>query len=365
MDKKAFHLYIHLPFCVRRCGYCDFYSETGKLGRANGYVGALLAELEDCGEILGPLKTVYLGGGTPALIGKDLLERLLGGVPARPADGAEVTMEANPTTITGKLAVSLKDAGITRVSLGAQSFMPRLRQNLGRGGQAGAVRRAVDLLRDAGFSNVGLDMIFGIPGQEINDLRLDIEAALELRPEHISYYELSATESGQYRRRWRAELDAQKLRGRLFYETVVDSMQAAGYAWYETSSFALPGRECRHNLAYWQGADFVGLGAGAWSTVGLRRWRNLEDIEAYVAGNGQVARDNELLSHKERIRERLVLGLRRSSGVDISEVDSAIDRDELDLILGAGFLQKSGNMLRLTREGRFIGNEVCARLIRC
>ncbi|MHB1389863.1 MAG: radical SAM family heme chaperone HemW [Thermoleophilia bacterium] len=363
---QVHHLYIHLPFCARRCGYCDFYSETGSLDLAPRYVGSLLAELEEFADRLGELHTVYLGGGTPTLMDPGLLERLLLGLTARVGEGAEVTVEANPATVSADMARRLRAAGVNRVSLGAQSFDPRLRRHLERVGEADAVAVAVDRLREAGFDNLGLDLIFGIPGQELSDLERDLEAALALSPQHISYYELSTKDGSPYQRRWGAQLVSLAGRGRLYYETVVDALESADYRWYETSNFARPGRECRHNLALWQGEDYLGLGAGAWSTVGRRRWQNPDDLEAYLQPDAlrAGARRVEQLSERDKLVERLALGLRTDRGVPWPDVETIVDPTEQKLLLLNGFISDEDGRISLTRAGRFVANEVSARLLK-
>lgn len=360
------HLYIHLPFCVRRCGYCDFYSETGRLDLAPRYVDALLAELDEAVDRLGQLRTVYLGGGTPTLLGAGLLERLLAGVTPRMGAGAEVTIEANPVTVSADLAHRLRAAGVNRVSLGAQSFNPRLRRHLQRAEEVDAVARAVGRLRAAGFDNLGLDLIFGIPGQEMEDLRRDIAAALALAPAHISYYELTAQQGSPFQRRWGPQLAAMAERGRLYYETVVEAFEAAGYRWYETSNFARPDNECRHNLAVWQGSDYIGLGAGAFSTVGRQRWQNPDDVDIYLQPDGvrAQARQVEELSERDKLREKLALGLTTDEGVPWSDVEAIVDLSEQNLLLLNGFISDEGGRMVLTRAGRFVANEVCARLFK-
>lgn len=382
---QVFHLYIHLPFCPRRCSYCDFYSEPGRLELAPAYIDALLNELEEFDLPAGQLKTVYLGGGTPTFIDGGLLNKLLMRVLPFADKKAEVTIEANPSTITSDLAQTLRAGGVTRVSMGAQSFIPRLRKNLGRAGRIEAIGRAMSCLRRAGFNNVGLDLIFGIPGQAVEDLRRDLESALALQPDHISCYELTLKEESLLRRRWAVELEEMDKAGtgRLFYETAVDTLEAAGYVWYETSNFALPGYECRHNLAYWEGEDYIGIGAGAWSTVERNRWRNAEDLDMYVAKHGSKTggedrpgsatagpgssghRSFERLSRKDKLHEKLLLGLRRAQGVPASAVASTVDPSAQNLLQRNGFLVTEGDKMLLTRAGRFVANEVCARLLKC
>ena len=375
---KIRHLYIHFPFCSSRCGYCDFFSQAGRLELAPAYAEAVRAEMESAcpreagagmepGAHGGALDTVYLGGGTPSLLGADLLAPVLSSALDRCAVGAEVTVEANPSTVTAELAAGLAEAGLNRVSLGAQSFDSVLRRNLGRAGAAEAIATAVGNLRRAGIGNIGLDLMFSIPGQTAADLERDLDLALALEPEHLSCYELTVKKGSDFQRRWRKELKRAAGKGRDFYELTVDRLQGAGYRWYETSNFALPGKECRHNLAYWGGADHVGLGAGAWSTVGELRWRNIESLESYVeddAGDWQAIRETEHLDPLQKVAERLLLGLRRDRGVDRGAVEAVLDKRQEKGLLRNGFLVNEGGRICLTRQGRFVANEVCARLLR-
>jgi len=361
------HLYIHIPFCASRCGYCDFFSTAGKMELAPAYMDALMVELGECRGAI-ELDTVYVGGGTPTVLGVELIERLLSEVQSRCRPGAELTVEANPSTMTPGMAAMLAGAGVNRVSLGAQSFNPGLRRNLGRSGPASSIGEAVAMLRQAGIGNIGLDLMFSIPGQTEADLTEDLDQALGLEPEHISCYELTVKPGSDYELRWQRQLEQQAERGAAFYELVAGRLEAAGYRWYETSNFALPGRECRHNLAYWDGRDFLGIGAGAWSSIGSRRWRNAEDIEAYIeAAHGhdfEGLRRREELEPGQRLAERLLLGLRRDTGVERSLIAEAVDGAQEKLLLVNGYLVNEGGRISLTRRGRFVANEVCARLLR-
>ncbi|MHB1361845.1 MAG: radical SAM family heme chaperone HemW [Thermoleophilia bacterium] len=373
------HLYIHIPFCSSRCGYCDFFSQSGKLELAPAYVGALLAEMEaSLPEGTAPaglqaagsrgLETVYIGGGTPTLLGADLLAVVLETALRRCGDEPEITVEANPSTLTPELAAGLAAAGVNRVSLGAQSFDPGLRRNLGREGPARAIAEAVKELRRAGIGSIGLDLMFSIPGQTAAGLESDLDRALALEPDHLSCYELTVKEGSAFQRRWLGELEAAAARGRGFYELAVDRLEGAGYRWYETSNFSLPGKECRHNLAYWDGSDYLGLGAGAWSTVGTVRWRNSESLEGYIeaaAGGGwEGLREIERLDPRGKISEKLLLGLRRDRGVERGAVAAVLDSRQEKGLLRNGFLVNEGGRICLTRQGRFVANEVCARLLR-
>ncbi len=364
------HLYIHLPFCMSRCGYCDFYSTTGKLDLAPAYVEGLIGELGSYALPAASLETVYLGGGTPVMLGASQLRKLLAAVREKTASGAEITVEANPSQLTPLLAASLIGSGATRVSLGVQSFDRRLRQVLGRAGSGAAAAVAAQVLRGAGFDNIGMDFIFGIPGQSVASIKKDLKRALAMAPEHISCYELSMKEGSAFKRRWVRQLPAEDECAQM-YEAAIEILEEAGYRWYETSNFALPGRECRHNLAYWSGADYIGLGAGAWSTIGRKRWRNAEDVESYIGqgraqGRGREfnqGRRFEVLTQEQKEAERVFLGLRREVGVDLAGSGEAVDFVQLNILQQNGFLQTLDGKICLTRAGRFVANDVCARLL--
>ncbi len=231
---SARHLYVHLPFCASRCGYCDFVTVVGRSGQHEAYVDALLAELALEGDVLAPrLESVFLGGGTPTLTEPRSLERLLRALP--PAE--EVTVEANPETVTPALAALLREAGVTRISLGAQSFQPRLLEVLERRARPDDVRRAFAVLREAGFDNLSLDLIYGIPGQSAADLDADLSEALALEPEHVSAYELEAKPGTRFTHAHGEELARQADAMESYFERVVARLTEAGYRWYETANF--------------------------------------------------------------------------------------------------------------------------------
>lgn len=232
------HLYVHLPFCSHRCGYCDFVTAVGRHDQHAAYVDALLRELErDCGVLAAEVSTVFVGGGTPTFTEPRALRRLLEALPR----ASEITVEANPETVTPELAALLRDCGVTRVSLGAQSFAPALLRVLERVAGPGDVRRAVHTLRDASFDNVSLDLIYGIPGQKPSDLERDLTEALALVPEHLSLYELEAKPGTRFTHAHGAELvwQAEAMEG--YFERVVETLTSAGYRWYETANFCLAG----------------------------------------------------------------------------------------------------------------------------
>jgi len=357
------HLYVHLPFCAHRCGYCDFVTLVGREDAHEGYVDALLAELAAEGAVLaGRLETVFVGGGTPTFTRPAALERLLEALP--PAD--EVTVEANPEGLTPAVAALLARNGVNRVSLGAQSFDPALLAVLERRSGPHDVRRAVHALRDAGLDNLSLDLLYGIPGQGPATLRRDLEAALALAPDHLSCYELEAKPGTRFTHAHAEGLAEQAEAMEGFFELVVETLVGAGYRWYETANFCRPGREARHNLAYWLGRDFLGLGIGAVSTVeGVRR-RTTPKLGAYLAAAAAGRRppaDEELVDVETRRRERLMLGLRLDEGLPLDEVAAALDLEALERVEALGLAERRGDGLRLTTRGRFLGGAVTAEIL--
>ncbi len=306
-DTGARHLYVHLPFCVHRCGYCDFVTVVGREGQHAAYVDALLIELKRESESLaGVVETVFIGGGTPTFTEPHSLRRVLEALP--PA--TEVTVEANPETVTEELAALLRGCGVNRISLGAQTFAPRLLSVLERVAGPDDVRRAVHTLRDASFDNISLDLIYGIPGQEPSDLDHDLAEALALAPEHLSLYELEAKPGTRFTHAWGDELGRQSEAMEGYFERVVETLTGAGYRWYETANFCLSGdraagRDLRahHNLGYWQGRDYLGVGIGAVSTLGEQRRRNGASIGRYISALGGSAGGGALTDAGDPPRE--------------------------------------------------------------
>jgi oxygen-independent coproporphyrinogen-3 oxidase len=358
------HLYLHLPFCASRCGYCAFVVETGSLAMRDAYADALLAELEREAGLLGELETVYLGGGTPTLMRPRRLRRLLDALRPRLAAGAEVSIEANPETVDRRALADLRAMGVTRLSVGVQSFQPHLLAALDRAAAPDQARDAVGCARAAGFENVSIDLIFGIPGQAPADLEADLAEALALAPDHVSWYELELKPGSALARRGLPALDEDE--GADAYRRIVAGLEAAGYRWYETANFARPGRECRHSLAYWGAADYLGVGIGAVSTAGGRRWRNRPGLAAYVAAlaRGEAPpRAVEPLDDDDLRRERWMLGLRLADGLDVAWAGPPDRPEALARLSAAGLLAADGGAVVLTHEGRFVQNAVLHELV--
>jgi len=361
------HLYVHLPFCAHRCGYCDFVTVVGREGQHAAYVDALLRELElERASLADEVETVFLGGGTPTFTALPELLRVLAALP--PAE--EVTVEANPETVTAELASALRSAGVTRVSLGAQTFRPELLRVLERVAGPDDVRRAVHHLRDAEFDNISLDLIYGIPGQSAADLAADLDDALALEPEHLSCYELEAKPGTRFTHAWGAELERQADALEDYFERVVARLTGAGYRWYETANFCRPDGardlRSRHNLGYWLGHDYLGLGIGAVSTIEQRRWRNTPSLGRYLealAAGRTPDRDVEPLDADVLARERVMLGLRLDEPLRLDGLRPAIDPAGLARAEKLGLAFEEDGALALTRRGRFLGGGVTAEIL--
>ena len=353
---NARHLYVHLPFCAHRCGYCDFVTATGRDHLHGAYVDALLRELDE--EHDGSdVETIFLGGGTPTYTALPELLRLLHELPHT----RELTVEANPETVTPEIARELRSADVNRVSLGAQTFQPHLLQVLERRATPADVERAFGRLRDAGFANLSLDLIYGIPGQTPEELAADLAHAIALGPEHISAYELEAKPGTRFTVAHGAELERQAEQMEDYYERVVATLTGAGYRWYETANFCRDGKRAEHNLGYWLGRDYLGIGVGAVSTIGDERRRNTPKLKRYLSGH--YDREIEPLDDDTRARERVMLGLRLDEPLPLNGLRRALDVEGLARAEKLGLAVDGGETLALTRRGRFLGGGVTAEIL--
>ena len=364
------HLYVHLPFCAHRCGYCDFVTVVGRRGEHAAYVDALLTEFEqERWRLAERVETAFLGGGTPTFTETAALERILTSLPVV----EELTVEANPETVTPALAALLGAHGVNRVSLGAQSFRPRLLEVLERVAGPDDVRRAVHTLRDAGFDNISLDLVYGIPGQSASDLEADLADALALEPEHLSCYELEAKPGTRFTHAHGEELQRQAEAMEGYFEQVVETLTGAGYRWYETANFCRGGggdngRElrARHNLGIWRGHDYLGVGIGAVSTLGGERRRNLPSLGRYVAalaGGESPPRELEVLDAETRAVELLMLGLRLDEPLRLGGLEPVVDGGALARLVERHLVERVAGGIRLSPRGRLLGGAVTAELL--
>ncbi|WP_422746269.1 radical SAM family heme chaperone HemW [Mycobacterium sp. WMMD1722] len=372
---RPFGIYIHVPFCATRCGYCDFNTYTpGELGGANpdGWLAALRCELELAARTLDTppaVETVFVGGGTPSLLGGAGLRAVLDGVRDHftLAPGAEVTTEANPESSGPELFEALLDAGYTRVSLGMQSVARHVLAVLDRVHSPGRAPAAAAEARAAGFEHVNLDLIYGTPGETDDDLRRSADSALAAGVDHISAYALVVEDGTALARRVRrgevAAPDDDVLAAR--YELLDARLAADGLTWYEVSNWARPGAECRHNLGYWDGGEWWGAGPGAHGFLGATRWWNVKHPNAYaeaLAGGGLPIADHEVLDGTVVHVEDVMLRLRLRRGLPLTRLAPA-ERSRVPGLVGDGLVQVDGEHLVLTDGGRLLADGVVRSLL--
>jgi putative oxygen-independent coproporphyrinogen III oxidase len=355
-------IYVHVPFCAVRCGYCDFNTYVSTQGR-EGFAGALAQELEQARAQLGdrPAETVFIGGGTPSLLDPAELRTILDAIDLAP--GAEVTSEANPESATANWLAGAREAGVNRISFGMQSARAHVLAALDRVHTPGRVPEAVTEARAAGFERISVDLIYGAHGETDADWEASVRAALALAPEHVSAYALIVEPGTRLHARVRAgevpAPDDDALARR--YELADDLFAQAGLPWYEISNWGEP---CRHNLGYWRGFDWWGAGPGAHSHMNGTRWWNLKRPLAWatrVRNGVSPAAGSEDLDAETRRFERVMLGVRLAQGLDPAELDEA-GRHEAERLRAEGLLAPSGPYLALTRPGRLLADHVARRL---
>ena len=369
-------LYIHIPFCKSRCVYCGFYS-TVNMELRQRYVDAVCREwLMRRAELTEPADTIYIGGGTPSQLNAEQLRQVLAALP--PAE-AEVTIEVNPDDVTISYAEALPPS-VNRVSMGAQTFDDGRLRFLHRRHTARQVREAVGILRRAGIQNISVDLMYGFPGETLDDWRRDIDAALALCPDHLSAYCLMVEEgtalyeqmrnekSGMRNEEWETRNEESSEVERQMYYTLIDRLTAAGYEHYEISNFARPGRRSRHNSGYWRDVPYIGLGAAAHSYDGRRRSWNVSDIRHYIEAieRGERPCEEEPLDDDTHYNDRVTTALRTNDGLDLTTLQDKHRRyciTEARRSLDAGLLSLEGDTLRLTRQGLFVSDYVMSSLM--
>ncbi len=362
-------LYIHIPFCKAKCAYCDFYSLAHGEAQMDAYCAVLKSDLIGRADAAKgySVDTVYFGGGTPSYLGDQRLASLLETVFSHyhVAPDAEITFEANPDSARDIDALkTLRGAGFNRISLGAQSFDDAELQEIGRIHTASEIARSVSTARAAGFDNLSLDLIYGLPRQTLARWRENLSAALSLKPEHLSCYGLKVEEGTPlYLRRGSAQLPDDDAQADFYLETV-RLLTQHGYAQYEISNFARPGFASRHNLKYWTLGEYLGFGPGAHSDFGGRRFAVARDLSAYLAGKNILSEDTAI-SHRERQREYFLLGLRTVRGICAAETDADFAAAEAVLreCAAHGLAEQDGGRWRLTPRGFLVSNAVIARVL--
>ena len=370
----AFGIYVHVPFCATRCGYCDFNTYTAaELGGTSpdGWLAALETELAMAAAAMGPVPvdTVFVGGGTPSLLGADRLAAVLDAIRANfsLAAGAEVTTEANPESTSREFFDALRTAGYTRVSLGMQSTSPRVLAVLDRTHSPGRAVAAAREALAAGFDHVNLDLIYGTPGESDEDLAASVQTALDAGVDHVSAYALVVEDGTALARRVRrgeiAAPDDDVLARR--YQLVDQRLSSAGLQWYEVSNWSRPGGQCRHNEGYWDGGQWWGAGPGAHGFVGDVRWWNVKHPRAYaelLADGNSAAAGFETLRAEDRHVEEVLLGIRLRRGL-AAAVLTGPERQRARRAVDDGLLTEAGDRLILTDRGRLLADAVVRDLL--
>lgn len=374
-------LYIHVPFCIKKCSYCDFVSYPHDLELASAYVHALEKEMifhaSNMSEQQRTLKSVYVGGGTPSCLSGELLSAIFNNCHKYflVSPGAEITVECNPGTVDTEKFYKLRNAGVNRISMGVQACQPQLLSTLGRIHDWQDAATAVRSCREAGFDNLSLDLIFGVPGQTMGDWMESLSNVVGLTPEHISAYNLKLEPD--------TLLQRQVASGQLtpcdedleveMFRYAVEFLFNHGYKHYEISNFALAGRESRHNLTYWLNEEYLGLGPAAHSMLNRSRFSNVESVELYIRRlkNGDSVIDTtSRLTREEQISETVFLRLRLVEGLDMEEFEqrfglrfSKYYSKQLDKLRALGLVEINGKNLKLTESGLLLANEVFAEFI--
>ena len=371
--KNSIGLYIHIPFCLRKCRYCDFLSSPADREGRKAYVDALCEEMKNRGSEAGPVDTVFIGGGTPSVLEEDLILEL--GKAVRGSfdlsSCQEYSIEANPGTLTEEKIRAFREIGVNRVSLGVQSFNDRLLRTLGRIHSAEEARRSVQMLRKGGIDNINLDLMFALPGQTPEDWEETLNKALALEPEHLSFYALIIEEGTPFYE----DLRSGRIRvtddetDREMYHRGLALMEKAGCRQYEISNASKPGRESRHNLKYWTMQDYLGCGLGAHSYLEGIRSSNTEEMKEYLRPGGKTVWVHPN-SEKDTREDAIFTGLRLVEGVSkVRFFDKTgrrleeVYRAEIDRVREQGLLEETPTHIRLTKKGMDLANTVMSEFI--
>ena len=373
--KNGLELYLHIPFCIKKCDYCDFLSGPSTRAGQEAYIYALLREMETVSKNLKkrPVDTVFIGGGTPSVPGCDVMEKLLQGLRDYflfSAD-AEVTIEANPGTLTPEKLSIYRKYGINRISIGLQSPNNKELAMLGRIHNYAQFLESFQMARAAGFSNINVDLMFAIPGQSYDGWIENLQTVAALGPEHISAYSLIIEEGTPFFRK-KLDLPDEDTEYRM-YEDVAAVLKEYDYHQYEISNYAKAGYECRHNEGYWQRKDYLGLGLGAASLLGMERFSNTADMQEYLKNSSapeKIRKNRELLTREDEMAEFMFLGLRMTQGVSKKEFQeyfgTAIENiygEVLKKYKKQGLLLEESGRIFLSREGIHVSNAVMAEFL--
>lgn len=376
MQKKEFGVYVHIPFCVRKCNYCDFLSGPASDMVRRQYVQALTEEIRRTEERMsGTVKSIFFGGGTPSMLESEQMQMILDAIRASfvISPQAEISMEVNPGALQPETLEGYHRAGINRLSMGLQSAHNAELRTLGRIHTYEQFVENYYLARQAGFTNINVDLMLAIPGQTKESLQQSLERVIALRPEHLSVYSLILEEGTPfYERQDTLSLPEEETEREMYWLT--DRYLAVnGYQGYEISNYALPGKECRHNLIYWSDEDYIGFGIGAASYWEGGRYQNTEDIGAYLKDSRQqqIRRLIQAPDEQKHLEEYLFLGLRKRAGIELAELNRRFNRPlerlyakEMKSLTEQGLLQIENGFLRLTERGIDVSNWVFSQWIR-
>lgn len=368
----AEYLYLHIPFCVRKCIYCDFLSVPYEESLAISYTTALCKELHLKKHLAGTLKTLFIGGGTPSTMPETCFSQIFSCIGEHYAlsSAAEITIEVNPGTITKAKVAALLSLGVNRVSLGIQSFQDSELKTLGRIHTADEAVRSAEMVASAGIENFSFDLIYGIPGQSIETWKGSLNRAVSLNPKHISAYELTpekGTALNTFLESGILNLPGEDLVLDM-YDLGIDYLKSAGFAHYEISNYALPGFHCIHNLNYWNRGEYLAAGAGAHSFLRGFRAMNTADINEYIEklGSGITPEIESVeISGDEALREFIFLGLRKTEGIRLADADKLGLKlaEAADEMAREGMIENDGSLVRLTRKGLPVANAVIVQLL--
>lgn len=365
-------LYIHIPYCVRKCIYCDFLSLPFEMQAAQRYVESLCRELEIKGDSAGTLRSIFIGGGTPTLLPEDCFKQLFRCLKDNFefSSRIEITVEANPGTVNASKIENLLSLGINRMSIGIQSFDDSELKTLGRIHTSDEAMEAIDLLKNAGLENFSVDLMYGIPGQTMETWKETLSKATGLSPAHISSYELTPEEETPLSRLIKDNAVRMPEEGLVLdmYDHAIDFLQGKGFEHYEISNFALPGFRCIHNLNYWDRGEYIGAGAGAHSFIQGIRSQNTGDIKTYMdsLSNKDIIPETDAveISPEDALKEFIFLGLRKTEGISLTQM-KRMRPDFLEAcaeLLDSGHLAVTDDCLRLTRKGLPLSNMVIVQL---
>ncbi|NWK54887.1 radical SAM family heme chaperone HemW [Verrucomicrobiaceae bacterium N1E253] len=367
-------LYVHIPFCHRICPYCSFYKHTPGNTDLRAFIAAITDEaqwqrqsLEQHKATLGTITSLYLGGGTPSMLSPRHLDLLFGGLnEAFDLSQTHITLEANPATFNHSKAKRFKELGVTRTSLGIQSFSPHVLQTLGREHSPQQARESVHILRDAGMEEINIDLMFSVPGQSEEDWQHSLDTAIGLEPDHISAYNLTYEEDTEFiQRLTHGEFRDDEATNAEYYSLADRSLSDAGFLHYETSNYAQPGKESQHNRSYWLGHDYLGLGPSAVSTIQGRRWQNLPDTARYIqniTSVGHAMADSETIDEEAYRIERIALLLRTREGVPVKYLQHS-PAGSVQELLDNRLAEIDNHHLRLIHEGPMLVDPIAAKLI--